>query len=115
MSKVVIIGIDGLDPFLIERWRDVLPNFKSMYNKLSEIIIESTFPPDSICAWASIFTGENPAEHGLIESIDYLSNNRKAKNNDNSSHIKGRTFWDKSIYCISCMECKRDNGFRTCF
>ena len=96
MSKVVIIGIDGLDPFLIERWRDVLPNFKSMYNKLSEIIIESTFPPDSICAWASIFTGENPAEHGLIESIDYLSNNRKAKNNDNSSHIKGKTFWDKA-------------------
>ena len=94
MSKVVIIGIDGLDPLLIDQWKDSLPNFRSLYENVSEITIESTFPPDSICAWASIFTGENPAEHGLIESIDYLSDKKNIKVNDKSAFIKGKTFWD---------------------
>ena len=95
MTKVVIIGIDGLDPFLLEKWRDMLPNFKAMFQDVSNIMIESTFPPDSICAWTSIFTGKNPAEHGLIESIDYLSG-KKVSNNDQSAHFKGKTFWDEA-------------------
>lgn len=94
MSKVVIIGIDGLDPLLIDRWRKSLPNFSSIYNNLSEIIIESTFPPDSICAWTSIYTGENPAQHGLIESIDYLSGRKSNNDKDRVGYFKGRTFWD---------------------
>ncbi len=93
MSKVVIIGIDGLDPLLIDQWKDFLPNFRGLYENVSEITVDSTFPPDSICAWASIFTGENPAEHGLIENIDYLSK-KASDNQDKSAHIKGKTFWD---------------------
>ncbi|RJQ56189.1 MAG: hypothetical protein C4526_02020 [Nitrospiraceae bacterium] len=94
MSRVVIIGIDGLDPFLIDKWRDVLPNFSSMYSDLPQSVLESTFPPDSICAWTSIFTGENPAEHGLLESIDYLSAKKIKNDESRSSYIKGKTFWD---------------------
>jgi len=94
MSKLVIIGIDGLDPFLIDKWREDLPNFNSLYNDVSEIMIESTFPPDSICAWTSIYTGENPAEHGLIESIDYLSSRKIGDGSDKSRYFKGKTFWD---------------------
>lgn len=94
MSKVVIIGIDGLDPFLLRKWKEKLPNINSMFNDVSDIIIESTFPPDSICAWASIFTGESPAEHGLIESINYLSDNKSRDDADKVVQIKGKTFWD---------------------
>ena len=94
MSKIVVIGIDGLDPFLLSKWRGILPNFRNLYNDISEITIESTFPPDSICAWTSIFTGENPAEHGLLESIDYLSGKLSDNNKDRTEHFKGRTFWD---------------------
>jgi predicted AlkP superfamily phosphohydrolase/phosphomutase len=94
MSRVAIIGIDGLDPFLIHKWRDDLPNFSSMYKDLQQSVLESTFPPDSICAWTSIFTGENPAEHGLLESIDYLSAKKTRDDESRSSYIKGKTFWD---------------------
>lgn len=94
MSKVVIIGIDGLDPILLKKWKDVLPNFYSLYSDKTEIAIESTFPPDSICAWTSIYTGENPAEHGLIESIDYLSSKKSIEDKDRSTNFKGKTFWD---------------------
>jgi predicted AlkP superfamily phosphohydrolase/phosphomutase len=96
MAKVVIIGIDGLDPFLIEKWSDYLPNFQSLvkYNPNTDIKLESTTPPDSICAWTSIYTGENPAEHGLIESIDYLSSKKDEESIDRAAHFRGRTFWD---------------------
>lgn len=94
MSKIVIIGIDGFDPFLINKWKNTLPNFRSLYNDSSEIMIESTTPPDSICAWTSIFTGENPAEHGLIESIDYLAGKKSEDGVDRSASFRGKTFWD---------------------
>lgn len=94
MSKIVIIGIDGLDPFLLKKWRGALPNINSMFKDVSDIQMESTFPPDSICAWASIFTGENPAEHGLIESINYLSDKKISEDTDRAGHFKGKTFWD---------------------
>jgi predicted AlkP superfamily phosphohydrolase/phosphomutase len=94
MSKIVIIGIDGLDPFLLDEWKEELPNIGQLFNDVSDITAESTFPPDSICAWTSIFTGENPAEHGLIESIDYLSSKKISEGKDRSTHFKGKTFWD---------------------
>ncbi|GAB4534014.1 MAG: hypothetical protein Fur0020_00260 [Thermodesulfovibrionia bacterium] len=92
-ARIVIIGIDGFDPFVIDSLRGCLPHLSPLYNDVSEIITESTFPPDSICAWASIFTGENPAEHGLVESIDYLSG-KKSDDRGKASYLKGRTFWD---------------------
>lgn len=94
MSKIIIIGIDGLDPLLLSKWKSELPNFNSMYNDVSDILMQSTFPPDSICAWASIFTGENPSEHGLIESINYLSDKKIKEDTDRAVHFKGKTFWD---------------------
>jgi predicted AlkP superfamily phosphohydrolase/phosphomutase len=94
VSKVLIIGIDGLDPFIIDKWKNELPNIGKLYNEKSEIIVESTFPPDSICAWTSIYTGENPAEHGLIESIDYLSARKYDSGNDRAYNFQGETFWD---------------------
>ncbi|MBI5056321.1 MAG: alkaline phosphatase family protein [Nitrospirae bacterium] len=94
MSRIVIIGIDGFDPFLLEQWKGVLPNLSTMFNDVSEIINDSTFPPDSICAWTSIYTGENPAEHGLMESIDYLSSRKSENGVDRSASFRGKTFWD---------------------
>jgi predicted AlkP superfamily phosphohydrolase/phosphomutase len=94
MSKVAIIGIDGFDPFIIDKWKNELPNIGRLYTEKSEITVESTFPPDSICAWTSIYTGENPAEHGLIESIDYLSGRKSDHGKERASNFQGKTFWD---------------------
>ena len=97
MSKVVILGIDGFDPLLVEKWIDYLPNFKEVRNKGSFFTIQSTFPPDSICAWASIFTGKNPAQHGLLESIDYLS--EKKYKYAQGYNFEKDTFWDIASNC----------------
>ena len=94
MSKIIIIGIDGLDPFLLSEWKSELPNMGKLFNNVSEIKADSTFPPDSICAWTSIYTGQNPAEHGMLESIDYLASRKVSESEDRSIHFKGKTFWD---------------------
>jgi predicted AlkP superfamily phosphohydrolase/phosphomutase len=95
MTKLVIWGLDGLDPFLLEKWRVFLPNFSSLYDDSKEIVLESTIPPDSLCAWPTIFTGLNPAEHGYLELNDYL-NSKECKdfNNSTFTQLKGKTFWD---------------------
>lgn len=94
MSKVIILGIDGLDPVLIIKWQEKLPYFRKLLEQNSDIAIASTFPPDSICAWISIFTGKTPAEHGLFESIDYLAGKKAALSKDRSTVFRGKTFWD---------------------
>jgi predicted AlkP superfamily phosphohydrolase/phosphomutase len=50
------------DPYLLTKWKDQPPNFRRMFNNDSEVFIESTFPPDSVCTWTSIYTAENPAD-----------------------------------------------------
>ena len=94
MAKIIVIGIDGLDPLLLHQWRDELPTVGALFRDISQISIASTFPPDSICAWTSIYTGQNPAEHGLIESIDYLSSKRSINSEGQTVRYKGKTFWD---------------------
>ncbi len=88
-----IIGIDGLDTKIIERHFYVLPNFK----KLSEAgvlnPIESVFPADSVPAWTTIFTGLNPAEHGIIRGKDYIESVDSFEM-QHGFKLQGKTFWD---------------------
>ncbi len=93
MKKLAVILIDGLDPEVLQKHIESLPNLKELVEKGTFKKLESVIPPDSIPAWATIYTGVNPGEHGIFESIDYL----KIKNQDfsmDNSVFKGKTFWD---------------------
>jgi len=81
--KVLIIGIDGLDSILLEKWEDVLPNFKRLKDGEKQIKICPTFPIDSPSVWASIYTGLTPTNHEILSVDDY-----------DVSLLRGRTFWD---------------------
>lgn len=67
--------------------------FKKLYSEGKLGVLESVVPADSIPSWTTIYTGMNPAEHGVLESIDYLSF-KKQKHGDYSI-IQGNTFFDK--------------------
>ncbi|MFC1682618.1 alkaline phosphatase family protein [Candidatus Zixiibacteriota bacterium] len=92
-KKVLIIGIDGLDPILVERWKGELPHLARLEAEGAFLKLRSAFPPDSIPAWASIYTGMNPTAHGMLQTIDYLSKGEKALDIDFSSFHE-KTFWD---------------------
>lgn len=91
MSSVVVIGIDGMDFELIQQWKNELPVFSQMINAKKFFPLESVFPPDSVPAWTTIYTGLNPMEHGMLHHINYLL---KGEVEISIDPFKDKTFWD---------------------
>ena len=97
MKKLLIVGIDGMDREYILNNIEYLPNFKKIIKKSLSVCSTSVFPPDSDTAWASIYTGLNPARHGVVDFVDPLE--RSKINKKESEYLKeydiiGKTFWD---------------------
>jgi predicted AlkP superfamily phosphohydrolase/phosphomutase len=94
MSKpLIVLGIDGLDWRYVDSHRGDLPNL-AKWPVLAPLA--SIFPPDSIPAWTTIFTGVPPGEHGMLDSIDYLDK-RPAKAAETAGEaLPNRTFWDEA-------------------
>lgn len=92
MKKTIILGIDGMDFDLFNKWKEELPNLRSISNIGYAGYLESVYPADSISAWTTIFTGKDPSEHGLLYTINYLDNNKKL--DIDADILRGNTFWD---------------------
>ncbi|WAC06781.1 MAG: alkaline phosphatase family protein [Thermodesulfobacteriota bacterium] len=94
-NKVVIIGIDGMDSLLVEKFMEEMPNFRKIRSQSPAFRFQSIFPPDSTPAWASIYTGLNPARHGIINFINPADKSGKVLRKEVSDgDFRGRTFWD---------------------
>ena len=67
MKKVVLLGIDGATPDLLESWMNEgkLPHFQRIRKNGVWGKLKSTTPPFSAPAWTSIVTGCNPGKHGI--------------------------------------------------
>lgn len=94
MSKLLVIGIDGMDPGLVQQWLPRLPALAGLARAGTLRSIQSVFPPDSLPAWTTIYTGMTPGRHGLLETIDYLTSADAAA--ADPSRFAGRTFWDEA-------------------
>jgi len=96
--KVVIIGIDGMDRALLNKYGNRLPTFDALLKTNPNFMLDSVYPPDSITAWSSIFSGLNPAEHGQVFFVDPCDERTfiESKNSEYSGaqFLKGKTFWD---------------------
>jgi predicted AlkP superfamily phosphohydrolase/phosphomutase len=94
-DKVLILGMDGMDPKLVKKFiaEGILPNFKKLIGlgKFGEL--RTTNPPHSPVAWSSFITGCNPGGHGIFDFIHrdpatftpYMSTSRSF---DSKSEIK---------------------------
>jgi len=94
-GRVILIGFDGMDFDLTQNLMDQghLPNLKSIADKGGYSPLLSVFPPDSIPAWVTAFTGIDPSNHGILEHINYLLDDIEDTAIDtNVFHEK--TFWD---------------------
>ncbi len=94
MGKFLIIGIDALSPLLLKRFSKELPNFSRLIRESPACALKSIFPPDTIPAWISIYTGLNPARHGIVHIFDVFETQWKEIANLDIEKFKGRTFWD---------------------
>lgn len=94
-NRVLIIGIDALDATTLFKHRSELPYFSKLIENTPINTFDGVFPPDSPTSWASIYTGLNPAKHGIVLFTDPLKrvSTMVSKDVDDTS-IRGRTFWD---------------------
>ena len=93
-QRVIILGIDSLDPVLINQYLQFLPNIRKLIKDTPELHLNSIFPVDSIPAWVSIFTGQNPANHGIVKTFDVFDNSVGIGLLNDVKKIQGKTFWD---------------------
>lgn len=94
--RTLIIGIDSLDPHLLAEFADDLPHLSRLRRDSPPVRLRSIFPPDSIPAWISIFTGLNPAEHGLVYVFDVFQSRWQDILGMDTAVFRGRTFWDRA-------------------
>jgi predicted AlkP superfamily phosphohydrolase/phosphomutase len=64
-AKILVLGIDALDPDFFERHRAVLPNLSSLATRGGSGRLRSTIPPVTGPAWVAAFSGMNPAKTGI--------------------------------------------------
>jgi predicted AlkP superfamily phosphohydrolase/phosphomutase len=69
--KVLILGIDGLDPGLLERFMGAgdLPNFKRVVDRGSFKPLQTSVPPQSPVAWSTFITGLDPGGHDIFDFL----------------------------------------------
>jgi len=93
MNKVILIGIDGATPDLLNPWIDEgkLPFFHKIRENGAYGVLTSTKPPFSPPAWTSIITGCTPGKHGIygFESTGTLD-----PHIIDSRHRKVPTIWN---------------------
>lgn len=93
-NSLAIIGIDSLDPYVLLKYRNEMPNFSKLIRESPTFISKSIFPVDTVPAWASIYTGLHPGNHGLLYVYDVFDPNLNDLSKVDINHIKGSTFWD---------------------
>jgi len=89
IRRAVIIGLDGLEPSLAERYMDegLMPNLAKLRKTGSYARLQTTTPAISPVAWSSFTTGSNPAKHNIF---DFLSRDPKTYLPDLSSARIGK-------------------------
>ena len=70
-KKVIVIGIDGMDPRLSEAMMNegLLPNFNKLRKQGGYRRLGTSIPPQSPVAWASFINGAGPGSHGIFDFI----------------------------------------------
>ena len=68
---VFVVGVDGLDPVILERMIDAgeMPTFARLRAEGSFQTLGTSVPPQSPVAWSNFVTGMNPGGHGIFDFI----------------------------------------------
>jgi predicted AlkP superfamily phosphohydrolase/phosphomutase len=71
MKKVIVIGLDGFEPKIVERMFDkgALPNLARLRKQGGFSRIKTTYPAQTPVAWSTFATGMNPGGHGIFDFI----------------------------------------------
>ena len=71
VSRIVIVGLDGMDPVLARGYMDEgkLPNLSRLREQGHFSPLRTSNPPISPVAWSSFMTGTNPGKHNIFDFL----------------------------------------------
>jgi predicted AlkP superfamily phosphohydrolase/phosphomutase len=77
IKRAVILGFDGMDPELTERFigEGKLPNLETLRGHGTFRKLRTTFPAISPVAWSTFMTGVNPGKHNIYDFLARDLNN----------------------------------------
>ncbi|MFN7919034.1 MAG: alkaline phosphatase family protein [Bryobacteraceae bacterium] len=67
--RVIVLGIDGMDPGFLERHWNRLPNLARLRDQGGFRRLATTMPAQSPVAWSSFITGLGPDGHGIYDFL----------------------------------------------
>src|SRR3954462_14273668 len=71
MRKVIVIGLDGLEPTIVEAMLAAgeLPNLARLRSRGGYSRVATTTPAQTPVAWSTFATGTNPGGHGIFDFL----------------------------------------------
>ncbi len=69
LPKVIVLGIDGMDPTFVEHHWAALPNLRALRDHGYFGRLGTTTPPQSPVAWSTFITGLEPDQHGIYDFV----------------------------------------------
>ncbi len=95
MQPFLLIGLDGAEPALVERWMDAgaLPNLAALRASGCYVPCDSTVPPATFPAWTTCVTGVNPGRHGIFDFTEIPPGSRELRF-VNSTFRRAPALWD---------------------
>jgi predicted AlkP superfamily phosphohydrolase/phosphomutase len=101
-KKVIVIGIDGMDPRLSEgMMRDgLLPNLAKLRAAGGFSPLGTSIPPQSPVAWANFINGAGPGSHGIFDFIHRHPEQQVAPFYSAAETLPGEGGWEVGDYRI---------------
>ena len=95
-KKVIVIGIDGMDPRLSERMMQegLLPNLEKLRAGGGFSTLGTSTPPQSPVAWANFINGAGPGDHGIFDFIHRHPEDQCIPFYSAAETIPGEGSWD---------------------
>ena len=67
--RLIVLGVDGMDPGFLDRHWDALPNLAALRRQGGFSRLGTTIPPQSPVAWSTFITGLDPGGHGVFDFV----------------------------------------------
>jgi predicted AlkP superfamily phosphohydrolase/phosphomutase len=99
-KRVIVIGIDGMDPRLSQQLMDAgkLPNLDKLRRQGGYSVLGTSIPPQSPVAWANFINGAGPGSHGIFDFIHRHPERQCAPFFAMAETVAGEGYWEVGDY-----------------
>jgi predicted AlkP superfamily phosphohydrolase/phosphomutase len=101
-KKVIVLGIDGMDPVLSEQLMNAgkLPNFNKLRKLGGFHTLGTSIPPQTPVAWCNFINGAGPGSHGIFDFIHRHPEKQCFPFFALSETVAGEGYWEIGDYKV---------------